>query len=115
MSLHATKVIDASDNYLPAHFPGFTIFPGVFIIEAVWQAVMIGVRESIGLRPAVEKVVSVRFLAPLFPRDSVTLDVSVGPMSAPGPLDAAAVCRRHDGTVVARVKLQLRRGGADGA
>lgn len=113
LTLHATKAIDPLDPYMPGHFPGFTIFPGVFIIEAVNQAVAIGLRESFGLVATIDSVVSVRFLAPLLAGDRLALEISVGPISVHGPFNVDAVCRRRDGVVAARLKMRVRCGARD--
>ncbi len=97
--------------YLPDHFPEITIFPGVFILEAVLQATAQAFGERAGrhLRPCA--VLSLRFLVPLVPGDD--LHVVAEATQVPAPRDEAshrvlvsADCRRGDGVRVATVRVE---------
>ncbi len=103
--------IRADAPYLPDHFPGFTIFPGVFILESVVQATARAFGERAGrhLRPCA--VLSLRFLVPLVPGDD--LHVAAEATEVPAPTDEAAYrvlvsadCRRGDGVRVATVTVE---------
>jgi 3-hydroxyacyl-[acyl-carrier-protein] dehydratase len=107
LAIRATKTIHASDPYLNGHFPGCTIFPGVFIIENLRQAVAIAVGESYGLLPAILTLRSVRFLAPLVPGDRITLDATLRSVPGERRFDVAAHYQRSDGVLVAQLKVQF--------
>jgi 3-hydroxyacyl-[acyl-carrier-protein] dehydratase len=114
----ATKAIVSTDPYLPGHFPGFTVFPGVFLIEAVRQAVAAALcssaeklcssgQEEPGRVPDIVEVRSVRFLAPLLPGDVVTIDARADGPDGDGQVEVAARCFRADGVTAARMKLRF--------
>jgi 3-hydroxyacyl-[acyl-carrier-protein] dehydratase len=71
----AVKRIDPADPYLSGHYPGFAIYPGVFVIESARQAVAELVRRTRGEDWTVEVVElpTVRFLAPLLTGDTLRL------------------------------------------
>lgn len=103
--VHASKLVDASDPYLPGHFPQFTIFPGVFILEAAIQAVTTAVTEVTGREPRLERLASVRFVAPLFPGDVLTLDATARPIAGDQPFEVRAACLRNGAAAAAHLKL----------
>lgn len=100
-----------AEPYLRGHFPGYPIFPGVFVLEAVCQVVAAAFAElgwdPAGGRPvpAVSAVRSLRFLAPLLPGDVMSLELAAeeDPAGDAGWL-VTALARRSDGTVAARVR-----------
>jgi 3-hydroxyacyl-[acyl-carrier-protein] dehydratase len=104
LSLKAMKKIDAADPHLAGHFPNLTIFPGVFIIEGLRQMIALAMGESNGLMPDILTLRSVRFLAPVFPNDLITLHAIVGPSSRGRSFDVDARCERSDGVTVARLR-----------
>lgn len=106
LALRATKLIRADDPYMAAHFPSMTVFPGVFIIEAVRQAVLIalGAREPV---PEIRQVRSVRFVAPLFAGDTLSLQASATRSEDGTSLTVDAECWRGDGVTAARVRLEM--------
>jgi 3-hydroxyacyl-[acyl-carrier-protein] dehydratase len=100
--VHASKRIEAGDPYLEGHFPSLVIYPGVFIVETLRQAIALaldGPAEIARLR-------SVRFLAPLFADDTLTLEAVVR-QGAGAALDVDARCHRGDGRLAARLRLEL--------
>jgi 3-hydroxyacyl-[acyl-carrier-protein] dehydratase len=101
--IHARKTIVATDPYLGGHFPGFMVFPGVFVIEALRQAVAAALGESDGMVPEIHALRSVRFLAPLRPGDELMVEATLGPVVAGQAFDVTARCRRGDGVTVARI------------
>lgn len=110
----ARKLVVADDPYLPGHFPGQPIYPGVFIVETVRQAVAAAVGERAGVVPELSAIVSVRFLVPLAPGDELCVEVVVRPGEPGGAVRAQARCRLGDGTEAARLTLELRyRGSTD--
>lgn len=76
--LRAYKRITAEDAYLEGHYPDFTIYPGVFIIDSVRQAVAVLVERTHGEGADVELVAvkSVRFTAPLLPGHELSMSCS---------------------------------------
>jgi 3-hydroxyacyl-[acyl-carrier-protein] dehydratase len=100
--VHASKRIDAGDPYMEGHFPSLVIYPGVFIVETVRQAVAL----ALGSPADIVRLMSIRFLAPLFADDTLTLEatVRIGPG---GRLAADAQCQRGDGRQAARLRLEM--------
>ena len=111
VALRAWKLIDDADPYLAAHFPGFTIFPGVFMIESLRQAVALGLGAGTAGVADVVAVRSARFLNPLLAGDTMTVDALVATADASGSFAVDATCRRGDGEVAARLSVEMRYGG----
>ena len=72
----ARKAVRASDPYLVGHYPGFPIYPGVFILETVRQALAraLDERGSPGA-PALHAIELSRFSAPLLAGDVLVADI----------------------------------------
>lgn len=100
-----TRRIDVADPHLEAHFPGFKIFPGVFVIESLRQAVRSILVDPEGRPPEIAAVHSVRFLAPLLPGDQMRLMAKLIPRSE-RTFDVEAVAVRGDGGVAVRLKVE---------
>lgn len=97
--LRAVKTVTASDPYMDGHFPGLTMLPAVFLLEALRQVVASTVPA--GRPPELLAVLSSRLLTPMLGGDEITLDVSLEPA---GPAwKVSARCTRGDGTTVARL------------
>ena len=105
-TLQAEKRVEASDPYLRAHFPSLPIYPGVFVLETVLQAVALVLEESSGGVPEVVEVRSMRFLAPLLAGDTLDVEASVRRVAG-GALEVDAACHRRPDVVAARVRLRL--------
>jgi 3-hydroxyacyl-[acyl-carrier-protein] dehydratase len=107
----ATKLIRQDDAYLPGHYPDFTIFPGVFVIESVLQAVRGMVEQrwpaSTGLELELTQLRSVRFTAPLLAGDTLRLRCLCNHLDN-GLLRVQADCRTGDGAKAARLTADLR-------
>jgi 3-hydroxyacyl-[acyl-carrier-protein] dehydratase len=114
LTLRAATRLDAAGPWLAAHFPGFPIFPGVFLVEGLRQAVAAALGERRGALPELTLLRSVRFLAPLVPGDVLALEASVTATAA-DRFEVDARCRRGDGVLAARIKAQLAYRGDDGA
>ncbi|MFF2651035.1 3-hydroxyacyl-ACP dehydratase FabZ family protein [Streptomyces sp. NPDC058045] len=67
----ASKLVRADDAYLEGHYPDMTVYPGVFLIESVHEAVIHFVRETHGenVVPELALLDSVRFTTALRPGD----------------------------------------------
>jgi 3-hydroxymyristoyl/3-hydroxydecanoyl-(acyl carrier protein) dehydratase len=103
--LCATKRVSASDPYMAAHFPTLTVFPGVFIVEAVRQAVVLAIgTEACGLE--ILQVRSARFLAPMLAGDLMTLEAAVEERAG-RRYHVDATCWRGDGVTAAKVRLDV--------
>lgn len=114
LTLRATKMIDAKDPYMSGHFPDFIIFPGIFIIEGLRQAVALTLSMLEGVLPEIITLRSVRFTAPLLPGDRMTLDATIGPMSEKKSFEVEARCERSDGVMAAHLKIEFQyRGTVD--
>jgi len=74
----ATKLIRADDPYLEGHYPPFAIYPGVFVIESVHQAVCRLITETRGKSVFADlaTVTSVRFMVPLLPGDTLQVHLT---------------------------------------
>jgi 3-hydroxyacyl-[acyl-carrier-protein] dehydratase len=94
--------IDADDPNLRGHFPGLPVLPGVFVVEALCQAMALAA-EGARLRA----IGSVRFLAPLLAGDELTLRADA--VAGPDGWRVRAEGRRADGTVAARIRAEYAR------
>jgi 3-hydroxyacyl-[acyl-carrier-protein] dehydratase len=109
----ASKDIVAADPYLAAHFPGRMVYPGVFILETVRQAVIAAIGEGPDGLADLSAVRSLRFTGAMHPGEQLQVEVAVAGAGTAG-MQADARCRRADGTEVARMALEFRyQGGAD--
>jgi 3-hydroxyacyl-[acyl-carrier-protein] dehydratase len=108
--LYAHKAITATDPYLVGHFPAVTIYPGVFIVESVRQAVLYGFGESLGPALELTAVRSARFVAALVPGDELEITAGVE-LDLPMVVVKATCLRR--GERVATVVAEFHSGGVD--
>jgi 3-hydroxyacyl-[acyl-carrier-protein] dehydratase len=99
----AVKEVVADDPYLDDHFPGNPIYPGVFVIETVRQAVV----AALAAEPLdLAAVRSVRFLDALRPGDRLCVRATVEP-GAGRAVRVDARCWRDGGDEDARVRVDL--------
>jgi 3-hydroxyacyl-[acyl-carrier-protein] dehydratase len=105
IGLVAHKCIVATDPYLEGHFPARPVFPGVFVVEAVRQAVLTALASRDGpydgASPDLCGLRSARFLAALRPGDELAVEATVPPLV--DEVEVVACCRRSDGVEVARI------------
>ncbi|MFD8588244.1 3-hydroxyacyl-ACP dehydratase FabZ family protein [Streptomyces sp. NPDC059637] len=109
--VEAVKEIVADDPYLAGHYPDFTIYPGVFTLESVHQAVRLWAREHRGGHATADlvRIDSLSFAAPLLPGDTLHIGCDVaGDADDPHLVRVRARCTRGDGTLAARATLGLR-------
>lgn len=66
-----TATVDDANPYQAGHFPGFAVFPGVFVIDLMCRAAA----AALGGDAEIHTIRSVRFLAPILMRDDVTVAV----------------------------------------
>lgn len=86
---------------LTGHFPGMPVYPGVFTLESIVQAVATGLGAPLDLR----EIRSGRFLGALLPTDTLLVQAQVEP--AADGWDVTAVGTRADGEPVIRLKAAL--------
>jgi 3-hydroxyacyl-[acyl-carrier-protein] dehydratase len=103
----ARKTVRATDPYLAGHYPGFTIYPGVFVIESVHQAISRYVADT---RPGTWSVSmagidSVRFTKPLRPGD--TLHLTAICAEDGDRISAKVRCVDDDGTLVTKMTARF--------
>jgi 3-hydroxyacyl-[acyl-carrier-protein] dehydratase len=108
LELSAQKSIDPEDPYVSGHFPGFPIYPGVFVVETVLQAIALASGVPDGRVPRIVDLRQLRLLAPLLAGDTLRCRATVTRRDEPGLLDVAAHVRRGDGRLAARVELEVR-------
>jgi 3-hydroxyacyl-[acyl-carrier-protein] dehydratase len=102
--------VDGDDPNLRGHFPGFPVLPGVFLVEAVCQAMALGAGgPGAGPAPRLRVLHSVRFLAPLLGGDELTLRIDAT-AADDGGWRVTAEGHRADGTRVTRIRAEF--GGA---
>jgi 3-hydroxymyristoyl/3-hydroxydecanoyl-(acyl carrier protein) dehydratase len=106
LTLTVRVAVRGDDPNLRGHFPGLAVFPGVFVIEALWQAMAHAFGTDTGRPPVLRAVRSVRFLAPLLAGDELTLQASVAPRPG-GGWSVSAVGTRQDATRTARVRADF--------
>jgi 3-hydroxyacyl-[acyl-carrier-protein] dehydratase len=105
----STKAVRADDPYLEGHYPDFTIYPGVFIIESVTQTVQILVEQTLETPLDIElaAIKSVRFTAPMLPGDTLHVHCRCA-YTGDDLLTVKADCRTAGGERAAQMKLEFR-------
>jgi 3-hydroxyacyl-[acyl-carrier-protein] dehydratase len=106
VTLTARVAVRGDEPNLRGHFPGLAVFPGVFVIETLCQAMAHAFGTGTGRPPVLREVRSVRFLAPLLDGDELTLRASVIP-GAGGGWSVRATGTRRDGTTAARIRAEF--------
>jgi 3-hydroxyacyl-[acyl-carrier-protein] dehydratase len=77
----ARRTWRADEDFYKGHYPGAPITPGVLLCEAVFQTGALYLARSIGEKgaatgvPLLVKISDVRFRNPVFPGDTVTIEV----------------------------------------
>jgi 3-hydroxyacyl-[acyl-carrier-protein] dehydratase len=98
------KAITGNEAFFEGHYPGYPIYPGVFIIEAVHQAVRYYAAKSHNFVRLVE-VCSTRFISPLYPGDILEVNCEFHLQPDNQTLVVKAICSNKKGKV-AEVKLE---------
>ncbi|MEV6080893.1 hypothetical protein AB0L80_38220 [Streptomyces sp. NPDC052069] len=104
LRFRAFKTVSADDPYMEGHFPGLTLLPAVFVLEALRQALstLVGGDEPLNLL----EVASGRWLAPMRGGDEIRLDVTARKDDG-GRWRVTAGGVRQDGTPVVAAKVVL--------
>ena len=97
-SIVTSKAITANESFFQGHYPDNPVYPGVFIVEAVYQAVQRHADE-INASVRLRTVISTRFQAPLQPGDVLETACSCIRDGSTNRLDVKAVCRSATGKV----------------
>ncbi|MFI2907011.1 hypothetical protein ACG2OD_01940 [Streptomyces sp. PDY-4] len=101
VKFRAYKEVDSRDPYMNGHFPGLTLLPATFFLEALRQSMNTVVRRA---EPVdVLKIASGRWLAPVLHGDELCMDVEAVP-EGPDRWTVRARGIRRDGTTVSVVK-----------
>ncbi|MBB5940169.1 3-hydroxyacyl-ACP dehydratase FabZ family protein [Streptomyces zagrosensis] len=105
----AVKLIRADDPYLEGHYPEMTIYPGAFLIETAYQAVIHLVQKTRGPEANAELsgLDSVRFTTALRPGDELRVHCECRPGDEPGTLAVIAHCTTGDAKA-ALLKMRYR-------
>jgi 3-hydroxyacyl-[acyl-carrier-protein] dehydratase len=102
----ATKLVRAADPYLVGHYPGFTIYPGVFVLETACQAVDVLARRTLGGAAELAEIGWLRLTGPARPGDVLRVHASCDEITADG-LRATVRCTVDDASV-AQLVLHFR-------
>ncbi|MER6623309.1 hypothetical protein [Streptomyces sp. NPDC000931] len=98
-----TLSVDTDEPVFPGHYPGFTIFPGVCVIECVHLGGLAAPPPGVR-RLELAAVETTRFLSPVFPGDQVETDLVW--TGGPGVWTCAATVSTVRGTA-AKVRLRF--------
>jgi 3-hydroxymyristoyl/3-hydroxydecanoyl-(acyl carrier protein) dehydratase len=101
--IRARKVITDQDPYLAGHFPNATIYPGVFVIESLRQAVS----EGLGAVCDIMSVRSARFLMPLVSGDTLVLNTVAASLGDGMLAVTAEATIGHGGMLAARLNVLM--------
>jgi 3-hydroxyacyl-[acyl-carrier-protein] dehydratase len=109
-SIRTVKAIAGNETFFPGHYPEFPIFPGVFVVEAVHQAVCLYAARQLAapVPPRLVRLESVRFTASLHPGDVLEVDAVCAGDPILGDLTVDARCSRQDSPPVAVAQVRLR-------
>jgi 3-hydroxyacyl-[acyl-carrier-protein] dehydratase len=106
-ALDARQTIPAAGAIVAGHFPGFAVWPGALLLEAMAQttaAYLLGERRGLGADelPVLGSVEG-RFLRPVFPGE--TIDFHTELVRRIGDLALFTVTARRGGEVVGRARI----------
>ena len=87
--------VDPGHPVFAGHYPEFPLLPGVFLLDAVHRAVLRHAKERGLAARELTEVGSVRFTAPVFPGDTLTVECTVS--AEDGGWSVRATCRTERG------------------
>src|SRR5918994_7155617 len=93
------KAVSGNEPFFEGHYPGFPIYPGVFVLETVHQSVLQYLAADGGdwRRATLQQIRSARFLAPVQPGDVLTTECRCSPSAGGTEMSVHATCRTADG------------------
>ena len=107
--LRATKLVGGSEEFVPGHFPGMPLLPGVLMLEALTQAASLLLLDRDDTPPAARVVLrgvdDVKFRRQVVPGDRLALDVRLARRR--GPIARVHATADVDGQVVVEARLVL--------
>ena len=112
--LVAKRVWRAEEDFYKGHYPGAPITPGVLLCEAVFQtgalfmarqAQAAGAKPGEGV-PLMAKISDVRFRSPVYPGDSIVIEVKRKELVAGFTMMSGAI-KKADGTRVLNVDFTV--------
>jgi 3-hydroxyacyl-[acyl-carrier-protein] dehydratase len=110
------KNVASGELFFQGHFPGYPIFPGVLIIEALAQVgavAVLSLPENKGKIALFAGVDGFRFRAPVLPGDSLRLEVKLTRMR--GPIGKGTAKATVEGRTVADGELTFALAGREQA
>jgi 3-hydroxymyristoyl/3-hydroxydecanoyl-(acyl carrier protein) dehydratase len=99
--------VDPDGPAVRGHFPGYPVLPGVFLLEALCQAMALS--AGTGPVPRLRAIEQVRFTAPLLGGDTLTLEAEVTD-EPDGGWRVTAEARRGDGARAAWIRGRFETG-----
>lgn len=102
-----TVTVSPDEPVFAGHYPGFPIFPGMCVVELVHRGALLTAPAAAG-ELTLAAMVSVRFVAPVFPGDELTVTVQWKQDREQWRCAAKAKVAGRDAAVV---KLRYRNGG----
>ncbi|MER5541056.1 hypothetical protein ABT072_00930 [Streptomyces sp. NPDC002589] len=102
------KTVRADDAYLEGHYPDVTVYPGMFLVESVQEAVLrlLGATRGSGASAEPASIDSIRFTAAFAPGDVIDVHCACRPVSK-DVLAVTAQCLKG-GSKAARIKMSFR-------
>ena len=102
------KNFTSTEYYFPGHFPDYPVVPGVILTEALAQVgavALLSMPENKGKIAFFAGVDGLRFRKPVFPGDTVTLEVTLTKLR--GSIGKGTAKATIDGNVVANGELMF--------
>ena len=93
LTVWAAKTVTATDPYLVGHFPGLTVYPGIFTLESVCQVVAAALRTRTSRAAEMDLLRSARFVSPLLDGDELLVEAHIGPAGLLARLPSGLVAR----------------------
>jgi 3-hydroxyacyl-[acyl-carrier-protein] dehydratase len=92
------KALTGNEAFFEGHYPGFPIYPGVFVLETVHQSALQYVAAGGGdwRQARLREIRSGRFLSPLRPGDVLTTECACALSNDGSELRVDATCRNGE-------------------